>query len=1101
METYHIYKGSIYDKNGRLIGKHTENTVFTEYGAWEMHETDGNYYLRAVGASINGVLVGQDIRGNLIAIGTNAFLTADKENQILRCYDFRGNLIWFTGYQGSIGDPPLIINNVLLTGLAAYDLATREEIAGHSGMSFPHFVFEGKLYRYQRTYSHQDSYVHQINPRTNGIIRSFTIRPGLYSWFGNIHYGYASTPAGPIGGFTVRKYDLETGEMLFSLGLPQGHLGSVHILGDNIYIHNQTTNEWLKVVQVGDTWRLEPTSEQRVYEKSYLVSQTLTETFTAHIEEEAPQNPIGMIRPSQITIRDEEIETGYEFTASYRYPLNQDVELIAEDITVIAAYVNDKSINFNQEGTKLTLSADDINAALSEVENPIYYRRGNKLIEKRNITVTLKTNKQTTIVTVIQERVVSGNIEQDVEEGNIIYDPERDEPLYPDDPDYEEKKPQYPPVPGEEPLRFGDDGYPYDEDKGPIWSNHPDHPAFGIESISIIPQEAEIFPNQEESFNIEIEYKEGITQSKSLEEILNINYSEDSLNIEVSSNQAEIKVVGTKLTNKAYIEVAIKGKFYGDRKRKMTARAEIKVVSPIESITITPDQAEILHEQTQDFEVVVNWKEGAEQQDVSEYITFTWPNLLEGEQSGDRLTITGTRPIKNAKITASLSHELLGKHSAEAKLTVNPLIQSIKITPSSINLTKGQRYTFNIEITWTEGAQEKDIEEICIASADSAVMIEEITNEKIEIIAQKIALNARLKVSVKHEYLFPSANLSSTAYIKITSFRELIPDFQPLSALRLRFWAGSNNYEMGNYLIDRISYRERDTVAHIEARNRIGHYLKDQHVGQNRYFIGPGSQVLKNILEAAGVQAYVVQEGFTDEVHLELSAKDTFLDAIGQVLELKPDWVIRQHRHDGIYPGNYEAILIGDANFMDYYEISRGVYVFRRDRDIFSREVVKSIDDVYSRVCVHDKDFNIELYAYVENDLALTSYKTFFYEVPEGTTVEQAQEILNRLVNMLKNAGKIETFVTAFRPQIEPGDLAYIRSQDNEKVEEVGIITSVSHNFGRHGFFSEFTMDSSGLVEKETLQKLTMRRIKQEPAIRVRPERHKITILGSNTEI
>lgn len=304
---------------------------------------------------------------------------------------------------------------------------------------------------------------------------------------------------------------------------------------------------------------------------------------------------------------------------------------------------------------------------------------------------------------------------------------------------------------------------------------------------------------------------------------------------------------------------------------------------------------------------------------------------------------------------------------------------------------------------------------------------------------------------------------------------------------------------MGNYLIDRISYREGDIVAHIEARNRVGHYLKDQHVGQNRNFIGQGSQVLEDILEAAMVQAYLVQEGFTDEVHLELSAKDTFYDAIMQVLELKPGWVIRQDRHDGAYPGNYEAIIIGDANFMDYYEISKGVYVFRRDRDIFSREVVKSVDDVYSRVCVHDKDFNIELYADVENDLAITSYKTLFYEVPEHATAGQAQEILNRLVSMLQNAGKIETFVTAFRPQIEAGDLAYIKNQDNE--EEVGIITSVTHNFGKHGFFSEFTIDSSGLVEKETLQKLTMRRIEQEPAVRVRPARHKITTLGSNTEI
>lgn len=1100
METYHIYKGSIYDKNGRLIGKHTENTVFTEYGAWEMHETDGNYYLRAVGASINGVLVGQDIRGNLIAIGTNAFLTADKENQILRCYDFRGNLIWFTGYQGSIGDPPLIVDNILLTSNAAYDLAIGEEIEGYEGHSrIPHvFVFEGKLYGYWRRYSHQDSTVYQINPRTGDVIRSFEIRPGLYSWFGNIHYGYATTPAGITGGLTVRKYDLDTGEMLFSVGLHRDHYGNVYILGDNIYIHNQATNEWLKVVQVGDTWGLEPTSEQRIYEKDYLVSQTLAETFTAHIEEEAPQNPVGMIRPSQVTIRDEEIETGYEFTASYRYPLNQDVELIAENITVIAAYVNDKSINFNQEGTKLTLSADDINAALSEAENPTYYRQGNKLIEKRNITVILETDKQTTIVTVIQERLLSGNLEEDVSEGIIDYDPERDEPLYPDDPDYEEEKPQYPPVPGEEPLVFGDDGYPYSEDRGPIWSNHPDHPAFGIEEMNIIPSEAEIFPNQETEFEIEIAYKEGMSQTKPIEEIINISYSQESLEVQINKNK--IKVTGIKLTNEAYIEATIKGKFYGDRKRKMTSRADIRVVSPIQNISITPSEVVILHEQTQDFEVEVFWKEGAEQQDVSQYITFTWPNLLEAEQSGNRLTVTATRPVRNARIRAVLEGELLGWHAAEATLTVKQLIESIQIIPKNATLVKGQRQEFQVEITWAEGAQEKPLEEICDVTSDSAILVTEITGNRIEVVSQKIALNARLVVKVKDEFLppTPSSYLRAIAYIRVISFRELIPNYPPLSALRLRFKAGTSSYEMGNYLIDRYSYKERDTVVNLECRNRIGHYLRDQHVGDNRNFIGTGSEVLEDLLEAANVQAFVVQQEFDDEVHLELSAKNTFLDAIGQVLELKPGWVIRQHRHDGVYPGNYEGILIGDSNFMADGGIFKGVYVFRRDRDIFSREVTKTADSVYGRVCVHTPGFDVELYKMVDNDLAINSLKTYFYEVPDGTTEQQAQQILNRLTNMLKHAGKIETFVTAFRPQIEPGDLAFIQNENGEE-EEVGIITSVSHNFGKHGFFSEFTIDSSGLVEKETLLKMTMKRVEQEPNIRTKPNRHKITFLTGNS--
>lgn len=139
----------------------------------------------------------------------------------------------------------------------------------------------------------------------------------------------------------------------------------------------------------------------------------------------------------------------------------------------------------------------------------------------------------------------------------------------------------------------------------------------------------------------------------------------------------------------------------------MTARAEIKVVSPIRFIKLMPETANILHEQSQDFTVEVVWKEGANQQGLAEFIKFSWHSLLQGEQNGDKIKIIGTRPVRSARITASLSHELFGRHSAEAKLTVNPLIQSIKITPNSANLTKGQRYTFNIEMTWTEGAQKR----------------------------------------------------------------------------------------------------------------------------------------------------------------------------------------------------------------------------------------------------------------------------------------------------------------------------------------------------------------------------------------------------------
>lgn len=781
MEGYGIYKNNIYGANGRHIGKYTENTVFTKFGAWEMYKMDDNYYLRAIGATILGVPIGQSIQGDLLTIGANAFLTI--ESNLIRCYDFAGNLVYDFNAIGAVQKPPLILNNTLITSSAAYNLADGTQIPGHTGggSQDSQFIHEGKLYRWSSGIENNIRYyeINHIDTGTGDIIKTVRTTDSLQrEWVGNINLGYYHA-INPTGRYIAQIVDLDTG-VCIGRTLIGSSLSSVssNVLGNEIYVEirrpssSGTRVNWYRLEYDGenDQFKLQATDRQKNFDKQYI---THHETFTAHIEEEEPENPFSGITPNQVFIKSEEAE-GQENTSYYKYPLSENIIFTIENLNIIEILINNKSVNYSIDGDKVMVQADDINAALEEIEEPIFYEYSNRLIEKKNITIIFETDKGQKTAMVTQERLLSANIEEDVSEGVINWDEERDEPLYPDDPEYEEQKPQYPPIPGEEPLEFGDDGYPYDEDRGPIYSNHPDHPAFGIQEINIIPSEVEIFPNQSEEFEIEIIYKEGMSKTKPIEEILNISYSQESLEIQNSEDdETKIIVKGIKLTGEAFIEVKTKGKFTGDQKNKMTARAEIAVVTPIQGILITPEQAEILHEQSQNFTVEINWKEGAQQQDISEHLEFTWPKALVAQVNGSEITVMGTRPIHNAKITAKLQHELYGELTATATLTVNQLIQSIQLTPRNATLVKGERQEFLCNITWSEGAQEKSLEEICTITADSALKIEKIEGNTIEVIAQNIALNARLKVTVKSEYLL-SRFITSTAYVKITSFEDKI---------------------------------------------------------------------------------------------------------------------------------------------------------------------------------------------------------------------------------------------------------------------------------------------------------------------------------------
>ena len=66
-------------------------------------------------------------------------------------------------------------------------------------------------------------------------------------------------------------------------------------------------------------------------------------------------------------------------------------------------------------------------------------------------------------------------------------------------------------------------------------------------------------------------------------------------------------------------------------------------------------------------------------------------------------------------------------------------------------------------------------------------------------------------------------------------------------------------------------------------------------------------------------------------------------------------------------------------------------------------------------------------------------------------------------------SGRIESFVGIFTPQLIIGDEIEL-VETNGKHSKTGTVTSVRHKFGKGGFITEFTVDSSGRKGKALLK-------------------------------
>jgi hypothetical protein len=264
----------------------------------------------------------------------------------------------------------------------------------------------------------------------------------------------------------------------------------------------------------------------------------------------------------------------------------------------------------------------------------------------------------------------------------------------------------------------------------------------------------------------------------------------------------------------------------------------------------------------------------------------------------------------------------------------------------------------------------------------------------------------------------------------------------------------SDGLNMGTFYIDRGDFSLLEDNVTVDGRNLLGKALRDQTLDDTCEFTwGRLDLTLRELLKNANLtkDQYLV-ENTTVAKEFTFKPDDNILGAIEEILKSVIDWKIEELA-DG-------TIVIGSPGFAGFED--RNVYNFERGKEVFSRAIAKDDQNSYSKVCVHDEDFQLKTYTDVSGyeGWNLQANKTLFVPVPTGTTQEDIDMYSLELATRLQNVGKIETFAGPFRPQLVCGDEAKI--SDTRGNTSLGLITGVKHMFGIDGVFTEFVVDSGG---------------------------------------
>lgn len=271
----------------------------------------------------------------------------------------------------------------------------------------------------------------------------------------------------------------------------------------------------------------------------------------------------------------------------------------------------------------------------------------------------------------------------------------------------------------------------------------------------------------------------------------------------------------------------------------------------------------------------------------------------------------------------------------------------------------------------------------------------------------------------------------------------------------------SEEYEMGIFYVDRSDFSLLSETVGTEGRNLIGKALKDQSFGEKNTFpFEVLTEIIRKLLLNANINPYKILIENTDRKSgFNFAPNKDYLSGLEEVFKATLNWKIEE-KTDG-------TIVVGSPDYLGFTRRDR--FEFYRNKDIFSRQIIRDDMEAFRRVCVHDRDFNIAVFRDVKayTGWNLQSNKIMYVNVAEGTSLTDAEEYAEELAGRLSNVGKIESFTGPFKPYIVVGDEAVIIDESGS--EELGLITEITHKFGKDGFYTDFTVDSGGTLGKGRL--------------------------------
>lgn len=285
----------------------------------------------------------------------------------------------------------------------------------------------------------------------------------------------------------------------------------------------------------------------------------------------------------------------------------------------------------------------------------------------------------------------------------------------------------------------------------------------------------------------------------------------------------------------------------------------------------------------------------------------------------------------------------------------------------------------------------------------------------------------------------------------------------PGAKIVFRFGAGDgdNDFEMGQFFIDRSNFTLASETASADGRNTIGKVLGDQTVDEkNEYWYAPISESIKELFKNAQLNndEYIV-ENTAEQGWFSFTPNTDFKKALETMLEVLPQWRTRELSEG--------TIVVGSPEYSGFDQ--NGIYTFYRDKDIFSRQITRDDAQSYSRVCVHTEGYSNVIFKDVDayTGWNLQANKTLYVQVAKGLKTSDLENYANELATRLSDAGKVESFTGPFRPHLQCGDEAII--VDSKGSKSLGLITEITHKFGKSGFITDFTVDSGGTVGKGRL--------------------------------